>query len=192
MNEIVGDVAPLGWVALKALLLFLTAVAGLRLARRRTIAEMGAFDFVAAVAVGAIVGRVPNSTTTTYLEGAVTLVTILAVHAALSHLRYDKKAIAGLIDHPPSVLVLHGEVDERQMRRSGLTRDDLFALLRARGVPSLAQVRYAIFEQRGAISVVTEHGWREEDEDEVFSIVHATEHSTDSGRPDATRRTPNR
>jgi uncharacterized membrane protein YcaP (DUF421 family) len=170
MDQLVGHVGGLGWVALKALLLFLTAVAGFRLAERRTVAQMGAFDFVAAVAAGAIVGRVPNATTTSFVEGAVTLVTILAAHAVLTRLRYQS-TIGALIDHPPRLLVVHGKVEERQMRRSGLTRSDLFALLRAHDVHALADVRYAIFEHRGTVSVVREHGQRESD-GEILDIVH--------------------
>ncbi len=60
MEQLIGGVNELGWVAAKALLLYLTAVFGFRLGERRTLAEMSAFDFVAAVAVGAIVGRVPT------------------------------------------------------------------------------------------------------------------------------------
>ncbi|MDP9356486.1 MAG: DUF421 domain-containing protein, partial [Chloroflexota bacterium] len=55
MSYLIGGGAALGWVAVKALLLYLTAVIGFRLGERRTLAEMSPFDFVAAVAVGAIV-----------------------------------------------------------------------------------------------------------------------------------------
>ncbi|WP_203935616.1 hypothetical protein [Planosporangium mesophilum] len=44
----------------KTLLLYATAVICFRVGERRTLAEMSAFDFVAAVAVGAIVGRFPR------------------------------------------------------------------------------------------------------------------------------------
>ena len=73
----IGNGSDVGLVALKALLLSVSAVVGLRLSHRRTLAEMTGFDFVAAVAVGAIVGRVPNADGTTYLAGLATLLTVL-------------------------------------------------------------------------------------------------------------------
>lgn len=155
MQELIGHSASLGWVAIKAALLFLTAVFAFRIAERRTLAEMGAFDFVAAVAVGAIVGRVPNSTTTSFAQGGVTLLTILLVHAFLTRLRYWH-GVSRAIDHVPRILVRDGRLDERQMRRSGLTHSDLFALLRTEGVRELKEVRYVIFEQRGSMTVVRE------------------------------------
>ena len=83
VSNLIGGSAELGWVAIKALLLYLTAVFGFRLSNRRALAEMSPFDFVAAVAVGAIVGRVPNSVTTSYLAGAVTLLTLLLAHRCI-------------------------------------------------------------------------------------------------------------
>jgi uncharacterized membrane protein YcaP (DUF421 family) len=155
MTELFGGLATLGWVALKALLLYLTAVFGFRLGERRTLAEMSAFDFVAAVAVGAIVGRVPNSSTTSYLQGAATLATVLAAHRIVSRLR-QFPPVARMFDHPPRVLVSRGQVIEAELRRAGLTRDDLFGLLRQRGVLELKDVHLVIFEQRGKISIVRE------------------------------------
>jgi uncharacterized membrane protein YcaP (DUF421 family) len=157
MDQLVGHVGNLAWVACKAALLFLTAVIAFRLAERRTVAEMGAFDFVAAVACGAIVGRVPNSSTTSYLQGAVTLVTLLILHSILTRLRFNKP-LARLIDHPSRQLVTDGVVNESQLSRSGLTNDDLLALLRAHDVHSLDEVKIVLFEQRGTISVIKKRG----------------------------------
>ena len=55
---------------MKALLLFTAAVAASGVIERRTIGELGAFRFVAAIACGAVVGRVPKSSNTPYLDGA--------------------------------------------------------------------------------------------------------------------------
>ncbi len=153
MVELVGGAGSIGWVALKAVLLYVTAVAGFRVARRRTIAEMSPYDFVAAIAVGAIIGRVPNADTTSYLAGDATLVTILVAHAVVTRLRRHR-AVRDVVDPAPRLLVADGTVLDRPLRASGLTRSDLDELLRLRGVTDLRDVRYAIYEARGRITVV--------------------------------------
>ncbi|MDP9472175.1 MAG: DUF421 domain-containing protein, partial [Chloroflexota bacterium] len=140
-------------VAVKALLLYLTAVIGFRLGERRTLAEMSPFDFVAAVAVGAIVGRVPNSNTTSYLAGAITLVTLLVAHRCIMRLRHFP-SVAHLVEHSPRVLVANGELLDRELRRCGLTHGDLYGLLRQHGIGDLSEVQFVIFEQSGQISVI--------------------------------------
>ena len=153
MDELVGGAGSTGWVVAKTLLLYLTALVGFRLGERRTLAQMSPFDFVAAVAVGAIVGRVPNAEGTSYLAGAATLVAVLLAHRVTMRLRYAP-AVARLVEHQPRLLVANGEVDDDALLRSGLTQADLYALLRQQGVGDLDEVGYAIFEQRGQLSVI--------------------------------------
>ncbi|WP_182899089.1 DUF421 domain-containing protein [Microbispora sp. H10830] len=149
-----GQVADLGWVAVKTLLLYATAVAGLRLTKRRMIAELSPFDFVAAVAVGAIVGRTATASDTSYLTGAAALLTVIAVHAVVTQVRLRSPS-PHWFDHKPRILVDAGEIQRGQLRRCGLTEPDLYVILRQHGVASLSSVRYVIFEPKGAVSVVT-------------------------------------
>jgi|SRR5579884_479238 len=153
MNHLVTGGGELFWVAVKALLLYVTAIIGFRLGERRTLAEMSAFDFVAAVASGAILGRVPNASTTSYAAGAITLITILIAHRIVSRLRYAP-GFSALVDHSPRLLVMGGRVLAGELKRSGLTEDDLFGLLRQHGVTQLEQVSLVIFERRGKVSVI--------------------------------------
>jgi uncharacterized membrane protein YcaP (DUF421 family) len=157
MGHLTSEVGEIGWVVLKAVLLYLTAVFGFRLGERRTLAQLSPFDFVAAVAVGAIVGRVPNAHDASYLAGAATLLAVLAAHAVLTRLRLLPGA-KRVLEHAPRLLVLRGQVLEDELRRCGLTPSDLHGVLRQHGVEELSSVRYAVFEQRGQISVVRQVG----------------------------------
>jgi uncharacterized membrane protein YcaP (DUF421 family) len=169
MDQLIGGISGLGWVAAKAFLLYITAIFGFRLGERRTLAEMSAFDFVAAVAVGAIVGRVPNASTTSYIAGAVTLVTVLVAHRIISKLRYFP-SLATLFDHPPRVLVSRGKVVDSQLQRSGLTKNDLYGLLRQSGVLELDEVHLVIFEQRGKVSIIRRTDIRESEPELIRDI----------------------
>jgi hypothetical protein len=73
--ELVGGTGGLGWVAVKAVLMFAVTVIGLRLGERRTLAQLGAFDFAVAVAIGAIIGRTVTAPSASFAVGAVALVT---------------------------------------------------------------------------------------------------------------------
>ncbi len=160
MDHLLGGGSELAWVAVKAFLLYVTAVFGLRLGQRRALADLSPFDFVAAVAVGSIVGRVPNATDASYLAGVITLAAVLVAHRCVTRLR-RLPAVAELVDHVPRLLVAQGRVLEDELRRCGLTRADLDGLLRQRGVGDLAEVRFAVFEQRGQISVIRNDGRRD-------------------------------
>jgi uncharacterized membrane protein YcaP (DUF421 family) len=154
VNELIGDASGLGWVALKAVLLFAVAVIGLRLGERRTIAQLSAFDFAVAVAVGAIIGRGATASDTSFASSAIALVTLLVAHRAVAILRRHSRVVR-MIDHPPRVLVAHGELQGRELSRAGLTAADVYALLREKGIRDLAQVGYLLYEARGTVTVIS-------------------------------------
>ena len=153
MRELIGGAGGLGWVAVKAVLLFAVAVIGLRLAERRTLAQLSAFDFAVAVAIGAIIGRGATAADTSFATSAVALVTLLVAHRVVTTLRCHSRVVR-LIDHKPRVLVAHGQLQARELARTGLTTSDVNALLRENGVGDLGQIGYLLYEPRGAVALI--------------------------------------
>jgi uncharacterized membrane protein YcaP (DUF421 family) len=153
MSQLIGDAGGLGWVVAKAVLMFAVAVVGLRLGERRTLAQLGAFDFAVAVAIGSIIGRTVTASDTSFLTGAVALITLLAAHRLVALARRHSR-IARAIDHPPMVLVARGAIVEREAKRAGLTTADVYALVRRQGVDNLNQVGYLLYETRGTTTLV--------------------------------------
>jgi uncharacterized membrane protein YcaP (DUF421 family) len=155
--ELVGGTSGLGWVAVKAVLIFSVAVIGLRLGERRTLAQLGAFDFAVAVAIGAIIGRTVTTSSASFATGAVALVTLLVMHRLVASARRHSR-IARLIDHPPRVLVAQGQIQDRELARAGLTAADVYALLRQQGIGDLGQVGYLLYETRGVTTLIGADG----------------------------------
>lgn len=156
---IYGQGQALGVVAAKGALIYLVTVAGLRYSQRRTLAQWTTIDFAAAVAIGAILGRTAVASDQSFAVGAVALVTILAVHWAVTMLRF-RPWIGNLIDHRVRVLVDHGRVRTDQLRLCGVTENDLFAQLRQQGVESVESLRYVLYETKGELTIVPEQGAR--------------------------------
>lgn len=152
MSELVGQIQQLGWVATKAVLLFVLSLIGFRIGERRTFAQLSPFDFAVSVALGAIIGRTATSDTTSFATGAVALIALLVAHYAVSEIRRHWHG-SGLVDQPPNVLILGGHLHHDGMARGGLTPADVKALLRQRGVGDIAEVDVMLFESRGGVSI---------------------------------------
>jgi uncharacterized membrane protein YcaP (DUF421 family) len=151
-----GHWPELGTVAAKAALIYLTALVGLRVTYRRTLAQWTAIDFAAAVAIGAIVGRTAIVSTQSLVFGMAALLTILAAHGLVSAGR-QSTVVAKVTDHRVRVLVDHGRLRERQLRVCGVTKSDLFSQLRQQGVYRLEDLRYVLYETKGALTIVPEN-----------------------------------
>jgi uncharacterized membrane protein YcaP (DUF421 family) len=157
MSWLTSPWSDLGIVAAKAALMYGTALVGLRMAQRRTLAQWTIIDFAAAVAVGAIIGRTASADSQSYASGAVALLTIVAAHRLASLLRFQP-LLGKLTDYRVRVLVADGRVRRSQLRRCGLTDNDLYAELRQRGVFDISQLQYVLYEGKGGLTVVPRDG----------------------------------
>ncbi|MDX3191725.1 DUF421 domain-containing protein [Streptomyces sp. MN03-5084-2B] len=152
MTWFFSDWGAVGEACGKTALLVLAALVGLRVAPRRTLAELRIFDFVVAVAVGAIIGRTATATGTSFMVGLGALVTLLVLHTVIGRLRFSR-LLRRLLDHPVHKLVTDGRIDNAAMRAAQLTRDDLDGALRQQGVDSLSEVESVLYETQGAFTV---------------------------------------
>ncbi|MGH3542749.1 MAG: DUF421 domain-containing protein [Mycobacterium sp.] len=152
MIYLLGQYAQLGWTALKTLLLFTIAVIGVRLSGRRMLAQLNVFDFVVAVAVGAIIGRTATSSTTSFATGAVALITLLVLHRIVAEL-HRRGWLGGLLTRRPLILVARGRLQEPALRAAGLADRDVYRLLRQAGEADIEALQYVIFEAGGQITV---------------------------------------
>lgn len=147
---------PLVGAFLVACGLYLAVVLAFRVGKRRTVAELAPFDLAAVIAVGAITGRTAtggNSVAT----GALAILGLFTGHWAVVRAR-RLTAVRRLVDHPTTVLVINGEVQEAELRRAGLTRADLESTLRHHGIRSIDEVSVAVFETRDGLSVLRPGG----------------------------------
>lgn len=155
MSWLIGHWGDLGFVAAKAALMYLVALAGLRMAQRRTLAQWTIIDFAAAVATGAIMGRTAVAQGQSFLFGAAALLTLVACHWVVSAARF-RPWLAKAVDHRVRVLVHDGRLRTDQLRRCGITDSDLMSHLRQRGYHSLNGLRYVLYEPKGSLTVVTD------------------------------------
>lgn len=177
-----------GWTedavaAAKAAGMYIVALAGLRIAPRRTLSQWTAIDVAAAVALGAIIGRTAIAGDQSLSVGAAALIAILAANYVVALCRFHPR-IARLVDHRVKILVDHGRMCPKQLRRSGLIEDEVLAYLRRNGVHALADVRYVLYESKGELTIVREQGPEVPDPDLVrIALRKASRSPGDQVRP---------
>lgn len=133
--------------------MYLTFLLLIRLAGQRALTAMSNVDFAAAVAFGAIVGRVVLGSTPTLLAGVIGLVTLFALRAGLSRLR-RRPRVDALIETLPVLLMADGRVLTDNLRSAHVVENELRAQLRQAGVRRYDDVACAILERTGSMSVL--------------------------------------
>lgn len=145
-----------GFIALGTLGMFVSALIGIRVAGRRTVSEMSAFDFIVSVAIGSIVASAALLQKPSFLDGVVALATLLLLQIGVAAGRRRWKWFRRLVDLSPVVLVRRGELAEEGLRTPQLTRSDVMERLREAGVFSLEGLELVVLEPTGRLTIVRE------------------------------------
>ncbi|WP_101951146.1 DUF421 domain-containing protein [Mycobacterium sp. 3519A] len=156
VHAMIGDLSTAIDAVAKTAALFLTAALLFRFFARRALSGLSPFDWIAAVAAGAIVGRSATASDISWLAATAALIGLLIVHRALTRLRFIAD-LHRLVDPPPRIIVRDGQMLPEAIKKCGLITADLESALRQHGYQNAGGVQLAVFEASGAISVIAEN-----------------------------------
>ena len=133
--------------------IYLAFLVLLRIAGQRAVAAMSSFDFAAAIAFGAVLGRTVLGYTPTLAAGLLGMVTLFALQAGFGVVRRSR-SLDRALNNLPLLLMVNGEVLPEQLRRARMVEDELRQKLRLAGIHRYDDVAAVILERTGAISVL--------------------------------------
>jgi uncharacterized membrane protein YcaP (DUF421 family) len=142
-----------GHMAARAFLMYLALIVIVRSAKKRFLSRATAFDFVLAVLIGAVAARAMTGGAP-YFPSLLALMVLVCMHWAISAVTRDWPGLSKLIKGSSTLLVKRGQVDERALRASHMSMDDLKEDLREKGVADPSQVEEARLERSGKLSTV--------------------------------------
>lgn len=126
-----------------------------RFVLRRDIGSMGVADLLFVVLVADASSNAMQGEYRTVSDGLVLLSTLIGWNFALDWLSYRSPAVSRFLEPRPEVLIKHGKVNRKAMKREMITHDELEAQLREQGVEDIGNVRVARMEGDGQLSVLT-------------------------------------
>jgi uncharacterized membrane protein YcaP (DUF421 family) len=143
-----------GDIALRTTIIYLALLVGIRLTGSRQLGQMSAFDLVLLLIIANAVQNAMVGPDTSLAGGLVAAGVLLFWHQVINRLRRSSRAFSRLLAGEGILLISDGAILEDQLRRAGVTRDELLQALREHGVPTIDQVRLAALEPDGAVSVI--------------------------------------
>ena len=133
--------------------IYLAVVLLTRLSGVRSLAKMSSYDFAATVAVGSIVASAAIGSTP-LAKAALGLAVLYGLQLATSSLR-RRDLLGGAVDNQPVLLMSRGRFAEDGLRRTRVSRHEVYAQLRLAGVTRLEDVQVVVMETTGDMSVLT-------------------------------------
>lgn len=138
----------------RSLILYLIIVLGIRLLGKHQVSELEPAEFVLALIIADIASVPMQDYGIPLLMGVIPIVTLLCLSMILSVLTMKSLKLRALLTGVPSILIRDGTVNQKEMRRTRMTLDEVLEELRLQGYTDLSSVRYAILETNGQLSVL--------------------------------------
>ena len=138
----------------RTIILYAFLILGIRLMGKRQVGELEPSELVLALLVADLAAVPMQDFGIPLLTGLIPIFTLLCLTMALSVLTMKSARLRAALCGRPSVIVDNGRLRQSEMRRNRFTLDELMEELRLKGYADLSQVRYAILETNGQISVL--------------------------------------
>jgi uncharacterized membrane protein YcaP (DUF421 family) len=143
-------------LVLRAAAAYWVLLFAVRLIGRRTASQMAPFDLIVLFLFAGITITAVLDDDHSMVGAFSGICTIGLMHILASWGKTHSAWFGRIIDGTPVVVFEHGEFNQRRMRSLRLNEQDIMAAARQRGLMRLEQVRYAVAERDGKISIVQE------------------------------------
>ena len=123
---------------------------------RRDTGSLGTADILLLVLIADASQNAMAGEYKTVLDGFILVGTIAGWNYLIDWAGFRFPALRRFFELPPVVLVKHGQLQKRNLRRELITVEELMGRLREQGVDKLHDVKFARMESDGDISVIHE------------------------------------
>jgi len=141
-------------LVLRAVVVFFAIFFVTRIIGRRELSTMEPFDLILLIITGDLMQQAVTQSDYSLTGGLTVLATIALLTVALSYVSFKVPKLRPVLDGEPLVLVQDGEIIERNLRRERITVDELLAEARQQQIGSIDEIRFAVLETSGRISVI--------------------------------------
>lgn len=126
-----------------------------RIAGKRTLADATTFDLLLLLIISECIQNALVDSDNSLTHAGLLVVTLVGLDIALSHLSLCSKKWDALLNSQPVIVIANGEVLPRKMKICRLQIEDILSAARAtQGLYKLEQIKFAIMEQNGQISII--------------------------------------
>ena len=141
-------------LVLRATVIFFFVFLVTRAVGKRELSSLEPFDLILLVVIGDLVQQGVTQSDYSVTGAIIVISTMGLLTVALSFVNFRFRRLRPLLEGEPVVLVEDGKVIERNLRRERITRAELEAEGRLQQIPGIEDMRWAVLETSGQISVI--------------------------------------
>ncbi|MBE5251103.1 MAG: DUF421 domain-containing protein [Enterobacterales bacterium endosymbiont of Blomia tropicalis] len=141
---------------LRAASMYLLLMVVLKVAGRRTLMEMTSFDLILLLIISEATQQALLGDDFSVTGASITIITLIVIDILFGMLKNWFPRVEMLIDGTSLILVEEGKLLSQRARKAGVSEDDILQSARSsQGLERLDQIKFAILEKNGKISIIS-------------------------------------
>lgn len=140
--------------AVRALIGFTILLLFTRLTGKKQLSQMTIFTYITGITLGSMIGEMVIHGGFEFMEEIEAMVLWGAFSFIVEYVGLKIPFMRVVLDSEPAIVIKHGEIQVKELRKMRLNMDDLTMLLREKDVFTVRDVWYAILEPHGELSIV--------------------------------------
>ncbi len=125
-----------------------------RILTRRPGGQLTLFEFVIVFLIGGVIILSTVGKDRSLTNCVCAIITVGLLHQSVSWLRARYPRFGVIVDGTPLLVLDRGKWDTDLMKKMRLDENDVMAAARSKGLTSLSQIKYAVLERNGSISII--------------------------------------
>lgn len=143
-------------LVIKTTVLYVYIMLCYRLMGKKEVGKLGIIDLIVSVLIAELAAMSIESNETSILVSLIPIAVLVVIQISLSYISLKSVKVRKLIDGSPKIIINKGKVDFKEMSKLRYSLDDLISQLREQSIKSIEEVKYAILENNGKLSIFTD------------------------------------
>ncbi len=149
------DLGTPAWqIVVRTVVIYAFMLAALRIAGKREIGQMTPFDLVVILVIANAVQNAMVGPDNSLIGGLLAAAALVTVNAVVSYFGFSNRLFERTLLGSPTLLISDGHLIDDHLRRERINADEVLMAMREHGVDKLSDVKIAVLEVDGSISIV--------------------------------------
>ena len=158
MSELWALSIPWWEIVLRASVVYFALLVLIRLSGKRTVGQFTPFDLMVLVLLGDAVQGSMIAGDQSLAGGLILAMTLLGWNRLVGYVTSRSERVAAMVEGTADILARNGHVFHDVLRSADLTLKDLEEAMREQDCPAIGEIRLAVLEKDGRISVLKKKG----------------------------------
>ena len=144
-------------VIIRTIVMFIVILLSLRIMGKRNVAQLSVFELGVIIGLGSAAGDPMFYKDVGLLPSILAFLVIIVLYRLITNLINHNESIEKILEGSATYIAENGRIKLENFEKEPIAHEEFFTQLRLKHVTHLGQVKYAILETNGLISVILYH-----------------------------------